>query len=136
MHQGHRGITIIDREPPCGDDTLATTGLGEPLTVTGGDGLDNLEGGSQPDTLNGDAGDDTLDGGGLNDLLIGGLDIDTADYDGTPDRTVTLDMAANDGAAGENDNVQTENITTALGNDTLTGDAGATDSRATRATTR
>ena len=52
------------------------------------------------------------------------LDIDTADYDGTPDRNVTLDGAANDGAAGENDNVQTENITTALGNDTLTGDAG------------
>ena len=118
------GVTVIDVTLLAGDDTLATTGLGEPLNVSGGDGLDNLEGGSQPDTLNGDAGNDTLDGGGSADLLVGGLDIDTADYDGTPDRNVTLDNAANDGATGEGDNVQTENVTTALGNDTLTGDGG------------
>lgn len=119
------GIAMIVVNLLAENDILTTTGLGEPLTVSGGDGNDNLEGGAQPDTLNGDAGDDTLDGGGLNDLLIGGDGIDTADYDGTPDRNVSLDGAPNDGAANENDNVQTENITTALGNDTLTGDGGA-----------
>ncbi len=118
------GVTLIVVTLAAGNDTLNTTGLGEPLTVSGGADNDILEGGSQADTLNGDAGDDTLDGGGLNDLLVGGSEIDTADYDGTPDRTVTLDMTANDGATGEGDNVQTENVTTALGNDTLTGDAG------------
>jgi Ca2+-binding RTX toxin-like protein len=117
------GIAMIVVNLAADNDILTTTGLGEPLTVTGGDGNDNLEGGAQPDILNGDIGDDTLDGGGLNDTLTGGDGIDTADYDGTPDRNVTLDGAANDGAAGENDNVQTENVTTALGNDTLTGDA-------------
>ena len=118
------GVAMIVVDLLAGDDILTTTGLGEPLIVSGGDGNDNLEGGAQPDTLNGDIGDDILDGGGLNDLLVGGDGIDTADYDGIPDRDVSLDMAPNDGAAGENDNVQTENITTALGNDTLTGDAG------------
>jgi Ca2+-binding RTX toxin-like protein len=116
------GIAMIVANLAANNDTLATTGLGEPLTVSGGDGDDNLEGGSLADELNGDAGADTLDGGGAADLLVGGLDIDTADYDGTPDRNVTLDGNPNDGAAGEGDNVQTENVTTALGNDTLTGD--------------
>ncbi|MDQ4107850.1 MAG: hypothetical protein M3138_03460, partial [Actinomycetota bacterium] len=119
------GIAMIVVNLAAENDILTTTGLGEPLTVSGGDGDDNLEGGAQPDTLNGEIGDDTLDGGGLADALTGGDGIDTADYDGTPDRNVSLDGAANDGAAGEGDNVQTENVTTALGNDTLTGDANA-----------
>jgi Ca2+-binding RTX toxin-like protein len=119
------GVTRIDVILGAGDDDLTSTGLDEPLDVLGGDGLDVLDGGSQADTLDGEAGNDTLDGGGSGDVLIGGLDIDTADYDGIPDRIVSLDGAANDGAAGEGDNVQTENITTALGNDTLTGDANA-----------
>ena len=71
------------------------------------------------------AGDDTLDGKGLDDVLTGGADIDTADYDGVPDRFVSLDGAANDGAVGENDDVDTENVTTADGNDTVVGDANA-----------
>ena len=88
-----------------------------------GTGTTTSTGGTQRDILNGDAGDDTLDGRGLNDDLIGGAEIDTADYDGTANRNVSLDGVANDGAAGENDNVDTENVTTARGNDILTGDA-------------
>ena len=55
--------------------------------------------------------------------MIGGADIDTADYDGAVNLNVSLDGVANDGAAGENDNVDTENVTGATGNDILTGDA-------------
>ena len=51
---------------------------------------------------------------------------DTASYISTIDRNVSLDGAANDGAALEGDNVNTENITTAGGDDTLTGDATPT----------
>src|SRR5918999_3407685 len=119
------GVTRIDVSLLGDNDDLTSTGLDEPLSVLGGAGDDILDGGAEADTLDGEAGADTLDGGGSGDVLIGGADIDTADYDGNPDRIVSLDGVANDGAAGENDNVQTENISTANGNDTLTGDANA-----------
>jgi Ca2+-binding RTX toxin-like protein len=119
------GVTRIDVSLLGDNDDLTSTGLDEPLSVLGGAGDDILDGGAEADTLDGEAGADTLDGGGSGDVLIGGADIDTADYDRNPDRIVSLDGVANDGAAGENDNVQTENISTANGNDTLTGDANA-----------
>ena len=101
------GVTVVNVILGGGDDTLLPVSLGEPLNVDGG------------------AGDDDIFGGSLADTLIGGLGVDTTVYISTIDRTVTLDGAANDGAVGENDNVQTENVTTAGGADTLTGDAGA-----------
>ena len=119
------GVTVIDVSLGAENDILTSTGLDVPLNVSGGDGNDDLTGGTQGDTLNGDAGDDTLDGRGLNDILNGGADIDTADYDGAVDLNVSLDGVANDGAVGENDNVLTENVRTAGGSDTLTGDANA-----------
>ena len=120
-----QGVLIIDVILGAGDDSVLSAGLDEPLHVLGGDGNDTIDGGSQADVLEGDAGDDTLDGKGLDDVLTGGADIDTADYDGVPDRFVSLDGAANDGAVGENDDVDTENVTTADGNDTVVGDANA-----------
>jgi Ca2+-binding RTX toxin-like protein len=118
-------VTTIDVSLFGGNDILTSTGLDMPLSVSGGDGNDDLTGGTQRDILNGDAGDDSLDGRGLNDDLNGGADIDTADYDGAVDLNVSLDGVANDGAVGENDNVQTENVRTAGGSDTLTGDGNA-----------
>ncbi len=118
-------VTTIDVSLFGENDVLTSTGLDMPLSVSGGDGNDDLTGGTQRDILNGDAGDDTLDGRGLNDDLIGGANIDTADYDLTVNRNVSLDGVANDGAVGENDDVDTENVSTAGGNDTLTGDVNA-----------
>jgi Ca2+-binding RTX toxin-like protein len=120
------GVTSIGVNLGDGNDHLSTGALGEPLTVLGGNGNDVINGSSEADTLNGEAGDDVLDGKELGDVIIGGLDTDRTDYDGTADLTVSLDGAANDGAAGENDNVDTEDVSTAQGDDSLTGD-GATN---------
>ena len=88
-------------------------------------------GGDGPDTLTGDAGandfygwgsDDTIDGrGGADDMF--GLDgIDTISYaTHTQPLTVTLDGAAGDGAAGENDNAVVEHVVGGSGDDSLTG---------------
>jgi Ca2+-binding RTX toxin-like protein len=119
------GVTIIDVSLGAEADFLFSAGLDEPLNVLGGDGNDFIDGGTQNDTLDGEAGDDTLDGKAGSDILIGGADTDPADYDLTVNRNVSLDGAPNDGAAGEGDDVDTENVTTAGGNDVLTGDANA-----------
>src|SRR5438105_50952 len=58
------------------------------------------------------------------DDFEGGRAVDTAAYSAyTASITVPLDDAANDGAAGENDNVHStvENVTGGYGNDTITG---------------
>ena len=119
------GVLIIDVILGAGDDSLLSAGLDEPLHVLGGDGNDTIDGGSQADVLEGDAGDDTLDGKGLDDVLIGGADIDTADYDGVPDLDRLTGRCRERRGRGENDNVDTENVTTADGNDTVVGDANA-----------
>jgi Ca2+-binding RTX toxin-like protein len=121
-----------------GPDTI--TGNNRDNVLTGGAGIDTLSGGGGADrllgdfqgnsgtafndTLNGDAGDDSLLGGPGADDLNGGTGVDTADYspDSTP-VTVTVDGTADDGTAGENDNVKTD-IEAVLGgtsDDTITG---------------
>jgi Ca2+-binding RTX toxin-like protein len=114
-------------------------------TVTGGMGADYLFGGSEADTLHGGLGNDalypqsgndttygddgtdtiytdsTLDG---QDVFNGGPGRDTVTYYGrTTALTITIDGAANDGQAGENDNVKAdvENVTGGSGDDHLTG---------------
>jgi hypothetical protein len=73
--------------------------------LDGGDDGDSLSGGDGNDLLTGDEGDDTLDGGAGADDLVGGPGIDTAVFDGAAAKAVSLDGVANDGAAGEGDNV-------------------------------
>ena len=99
-----------------GNDTL--TGNGEANLLFGADGND---------TLTGDGGDDTLYGGDNTDVMNGGAGVDVASYS-THSAPVTADLdgVADDGAAGENDNVgsDVENLTGGSGADTLTGDGG------------
>jgi Ca2+-binding RTX toxin-like protein len=114
-----------------------TTGAG-----SGGDAEDdsfsdveNLEGSAQGDELIGDVGQNSLRGGGGHDVLDGKLgadeltgeeDTDVASYaDRSTAVVVDLDDVADDGAAGEGDNVDTESVTGGSAGDRLTGDAVA-----------
>lgn len=104
-------------------------------TLVGASGSDTLTGGAAADRLvggdvAGDApdGDDTLDGAAGADILIGGRGRDTATYASrTVPVTVTVGDGANDGAAGEQDDVRddVERIVGGSAGDTLTGDDGA-----------
>src|SRR5204862_2764067 len=90
-------------------------------------GNDALVGGPGNDTLNGLAGNDTLDGGLGSDFLVGGSGNDTADYSQrTENVTLNADGVANDGALGENDNIQgdVETLVGGAGDDAITGGAG------------
>lgn len=105
---------------------LIGTGAGE--TLTGGPGADTLYGAGGDDKLSGGAGDDDLDGGPGADDLVGGAGTDAALYGGrTTPVTVTLDDVADDGVAGERDNVHRdiEDIYGGAAADTLTGNSGA-----------
>ena len=115
--------------------------------LNGGGGSDDLNGDDGPDQLNGDIGSDSLEGGPGNDIEKGGsgndvfrqegsdlsdgsdivqgdVGVDAVNYFGrTGDLTIKLDNNANDGLAGEHDNVKpdVERIFAGFGNDTLTG---------------
>ncbi len=116
------------------------------LTVFGGAGNDTLTGGDGDDVISGGDGNDTIAGGPGADMLYGGEGNDTFDegaapngadtFDGeggldvvsyasrTATVTVTMGSGADDGEAGENDDVSmVEGVTGGSGNDTLTGDA-------------
>lgn len=115
-----------------GDDTM--TGGGGNDTLEGGPGADELHGGTGSDTLrggdgadelNGDDSNDTLDGGSGGDVMNGGTGLsDLADYSGrTLSVSVTFNGAANDGEAGESDNLSrdVEQVNGGSGNDTFVG---------------
>jgi Ca2+-binding RTX toxin-like protein len=106
-----------------GDDTL--TGNAADNALLGNGGNDTLNGGAGNDQLDGAAGDDTLDGGAGSDTLTGGDGNDTASYaDATTGVRVVLDGKPGDGAPGENDSVDTENVIGSPGDDVLIGNAG------------
>jgi Ca2+-binding RTX toxin-like protein len=137
-----------------GNDSLTGGFLGDVLS--GGEGQDVVDGGSGDDHLNGGAGDDVLRGGfgadtasgndgddsleggpghaDSGDVFHGGSGSDTADYSSASGGTVTLslDGAANDGVAGEADNIgptgDVENLVgtniASIFGDTLLGNAG------------
>jgi Ca2+-binding RTX toxin-like protein len=108
-----------------GNNTLV--GLGSNDTLQGGDGIDDLQGGDGNDSMTGGLAQDTLRGGNDNDSMDGGADGDTfmggpgadamsggggtdsADYSASiAPLSVTADDGANDGAAGEGDNVHSD----------------------------
>ena len=105
--------------------------------VKGGSGDDDLTGDGGPNRLQGDEGIDQLDGGGGDDVLFGGPDADVfiggigrdiADYSArSAALTVTIGAGADDGEAGEGDDVQTdvEVVRGGSAGDQLTGDGGA-----------
>lgn len=124
-------------------------------TLIGGPDIDVLDGGDDVDTIHAGAGDDTLRGGPGDDLLISGAGADRLEGGtGSGDTAqyafhagpvnVSLDGLANDGEAGEGDNVGLDveevigsplddvltggaagdELTGGAGNDTLTGAGG------------
>lgn len=121
-----------------GDDTVD---LQVPGSVAGGPGNDQLRGvPGGPQSFDGGPGDDVLVGDRTGyctagnaargpDVLSGGEGVDTVDYSQEDVATITasIDGAANDGAAGEGDNVglDVENLNgTGCGANNLTGSAG------------
>lgn len=118
-------VTVYGGE---GNDTL-TGGDGDD-TLYGGDGDDVLTGGPGDDVLYGDAGDDTFDEGADPsgaDVVDGGDDVDTVDYSArTSSVAVTVGSSADDGGAGEADDVRAtvEVVLGGAGDDILTGDGG------------
>jgi Ca2+-binding RTX toxin-like protein len=122
-----------------GNDWLGV-GVGlRPSTVYGGLGNDTIFSGFGNDTVDAGAGNDTIDGTWGDDVVDGGdgadaintaygTGRDSVTYAGrTAAVSVTLDGVANDGAAGEGDNVSAgvDDITGGAGNDSLTGNDGA-----------
>jgi Ca2+-binding RTX toxin-like protein len=105
-------------------------------TVFGGSGDDDVDAGPQNDVILGGAGNDTLGGSSGSDRLVGGTGADdlagasgedTVDYrDSSAPVKVDMDGAADDGAAGENDNVTGfEIIHGGTAGDDLNGFSGA-----------
>ena len=91
------------------DDVWVDHAVTAPATLVGGAGSDQLQGGAGPDTLDGGTGSDRLDGGRGADTLSGGADRDTCLYaNRTESVRVSLNNIADDGAAGENDNVRSD----------------------------
>jgi hypothetical protein len=130
---GQGGNDTIDGG--AGNDLLSG-GAGNDL-IDGGAGNDIVNGENGNDVLTGDAGNDSLNGGSGNDSLQGetGADIfaggagkDTVTYtEKIVDLTLDIDGKADDGIAGEKDNIKTdvENVIGGSGNDTITGSSGA-----------
>jgi hypothetical protein len=78
--------------------------------------------------MTGGAGDDTLSGSVGADAIYGEAGADTASYEGRGEPlAVTLDATADDGAAGEGDDVRTEGVTGGAGDDVLIGDDAANE---------
>ena len=131
------GLTIRDARTPltagagctqtrpdratCGDASV--TDLAADLGPLG-DGISVGNSAPVRATLRGGSGNDTLRGGQRNDLLVGGTGRDTVTYSGRRgDVTVTLGGGADDGLAGEGDEVvEVERAVGGNGFDTLIGD--------------
>jgi Ca2+-binding RTX toxin-like protein len=118
-------ITGIDVRLGAGNDYLKiATAVRIPATIGGGAGNDTIFGGGSNDSIAGGDGDDLLDGRSASDRLSGGNGTDTVDYSlRTENLALSIDDVANDGAAGEFDNIlgDVENIFAGSGNDTLVG---------------
>jgi hypothetical protein len=126
---GWDGPNIVDAG--AGNDT-PLIGSGGDDTLRGGIGSDVLEGWGGDDVLDGGSGDDYLEGiayveEGMThgtDTYVGGGGYDTVTYEGrTEDLSLSPDGVANDGAAGERDDIGADvmAIGGGRGADTMTG---------------
>jgi Ca2+-binding RTX toxin-like protein len=128
-------VTAVTIDLGDGSDSLSADVL-LPFAVYGGLGNDQIltfagddavDGGPGNDTIETGWGDDSIDGGDGGDSISGGYGDDTVVYaTRTAGVSVSLDDVANDGAAGEADNVRpsVDGAVGGSGNDTLAGDAG------------
>ena len=113
-------VRLADR-----DDTVEV--VGGAVKLDGGPGSDTLIGGPGADGLSGGSGDDTLQGRGGTDSFEGGDGFDRVDYfDHVAPMAASFDGIANDGAAGEKENVpaDAEFLVGGQGGDTLTAAPG------------
>ena len=124
------------------DDTITNTsavsthqsgGPGRDI-LRGGVGGDSLAGGLGDDTAFGNGGDDSFQADGIDgrDSFSGGAGSDTAAYNNRgAAQTITLDGVANDGTAGEGDNLRgdVENVLGGAGADRITGNGAANEIR-------
>lgn len=141
---GEGDNNFIDVEDISGgesDDQLFGSAL--PNALSGGSGKDTINGGFGADSITGGRGDDALAGQGDNDFVFGngdndtfiagagrdgadffegGSGIDTADYSARfVTLTINLDNVANDGSAGEADDLRldVENVTGGTSDDVI-----------------
>jgi Ca2+-binding RTX toxin-like protein len=115
-----------------GDDRIAGRDNGDAQTAAqpandvlrGGPGDDTILGRGGDDKIDGGAGKDLLDGGSGADFIVGGADEDSVTYGArTTGVAISLDGVANDGGAGEGDNVASdiEELYGGAGDDVITG---------------
>lgn len=126
------GLTGVDVDLGDRDDRLTVASdLGVPFVVDGGDGADRLDVAGNGSQIDGGDGDDTIDaddptGTGADDIH-GGAGHDTVFYNNRrADLSISLDDVADDGSAGEGDDVHSdvEEVYAGTGDDTLTGSSG------------
>lgn len=110
-----------------GNDTLNGNNLGSD-SFRAEPGADTYTGGTQPRPAQLPAGDEFLQNGDCFAFYCGGSS-DSISYPGDAAVNVSLDGVANDGTAGEGDNVKAdiENVTGGNGNDTIDASASATE---------
>lgn len=118
-----------------GNDTLVGNAVANELfgsdgedRIVGHGGNDRLSGGSGNDRIEATGGDDVLDGGSGSDVLRGEDGKDVVSYEErTQSVVVSLDGQANDGIAGESDDIgaDVENVFGSAYDDTIIG--GASD---------
>jgi len=79
------------------------------------------------DKVGGGIGNDRLAGGPGTDVFAGGVGTDTVTYEGEDASTISIDGIANDGPAGDKDNVaaDVENVIGSAAGDTIVGSAAA-----------
>jgi uncharacterized delta-60 repeat protein len=111
-----------------GNDSVVLGATGTSAAyIDGGAGNDTIAGGELNDTIVGGDGNDRMFGNGGADVFFGGAGTDIVAYDiRTNSVNLSIDDVANDGEAGENDNIHStvEQIRGGKGNDTLTGSDG------------
>jgi hypothetical protein len=130
---GNGPDSFVNQDFADGSGQIDAQGSTGAKTITGGPAPEYISGGDDSDTLSGGDGNDGLfDGSGPfesgaagNDTLNGGPGIDTTQYGREVPAPVslTLDGVANDGWAGETDNLLAlETIQGGNGDDTIIGD--------------